>query len=72
MRATTSSWSMRSPRSAASDTALHSLDKLRLTLQHAGNGFLDYLRGILAFAGGELLKLGFRVGSEMYFHGSQE
>ena len=46
----------------------HAFDKLGLPLQHPGNGFLHYLRGGFAFAGGEPFKLRLCIGCKMNFH----
>ncbi|MDP9054771.1 MAG: hypothetical protein M3N93_10805 [Acidobacteriota bacterium] len=39
------------------NAALNPLKKLSAPFQHPGNRFLNYTRGVLAFAGRELLKL---------------
>lgn len=49
------------------DASIDAFDKLRLTFEHASNGFLYHLRGLFAFAGGEPFELRLGVGSEMAF-----
>ncbi len=50
------------------NASVHSFDELRLAFKHAGDGFLDYLRGFFAFARGELFQLRFGIGCQMNFH----
>jgi hypothetical protein len=53
------------------DTTLNTFDKASLPLQHAADRLLNYLRGVLAFAGSELLELRLGIGSEVNFHACQ-
>jgi hypothetical protein len=50
------------------DAMFHAFEETRSSFQHAGDGFLNYLRGIFTFERGELFEAGFRVRSEMDFH----
>lgn len=50
------------------NATLHTFKESRPTFQYAGNGFLHHLGGVLALAGGELLKLRLGIGSEMDVH----
>lgn len=50
------------------DALLDAFDEAGLAFQHVADSFFHYLRGILAFAGGELLELCFGMRCEMNFH----
>ena len=48
--------------------SVNAFDKLCLPLQHAGNGFLNHLRGGFTLAGGKLVELGLHVRFKLHFH----
>ncbi len=53
------------------NASLHAGDEAGLIFEHAGNGVLHQLLGVLATGRGHLLQPRFNLGREMYFHALQ-